>query len=60
MSIATTRYLLKGNLGLLGIITDEAGRDAARDSILRLADRLGLDNSQRKSYLCLLLEQDRQ
>jgi len=25
MSIATTRYLLKGNLGLLGIITDEAG-----------------------------------
>ena len=42
------------------IITDEAGRDAVRDSILRLADRLGLDNSQRKSYLCLLLERDRQ
>ena len=42
------------------IITDEAGRDAARDSILRLADRLGLDNAQRKSYLCLLLERDRQ
>lgn len=34
----------------------ETERDAARDALLRLARRLGLDNSQRKSYLCLLLE----
>ncbi len=40
------------------ILADEAQRDAARDSILRLADRLGLDNSVRKSYLCLLLQRD--
>ena len=38
-------------------IADEADRDAARDSVLRLAKRLGLENPQRKSYLRQLLEQ---
>ena len=40
------------------LLADEEGRDAARDSILRLAAHLGLDNSERRSYLCLLLERD--
>lgn len=31
-------------------------REAVRDSILRLAEQLGLANPERKSYLCLLLE----
>ena len=39
-------------------ITDEPDREAAQDSILRLADRLDLHNSLRTSYLTLLLEQD--
>lgn len=36
----------------------ESERDAARDAILRLAERLGLTNPERRSYLNLLLEQD--
>jgi len=39
-------------------LADEEQLDAARSSILRLADRLGLENSIRKSYLCLLLERN--
>ena len=39
-------------------LADEDSRDAARDSLLRLADRLGLRQSNPKSYLCLLLEKD--
>lgn len=39
------------------ILAEDEQRDAACDSILRLAERLGLENSERKSYLCLLLEQ---
>lgn len=41
-------------------IADEETKDAARDSILRLAARLQLANSERRSYLQLLLEQDSQ
>ncbi|HUG89810.1 MAG TPA: class IV adenylate cyclase, partial [Planctomycetaceae bacterium] len=37
---------------------DEESRGAARDAILRLAERLNLANSERRSYLCLLLERD--
>lgn len=37
---------------------DDADRDAACDTILRLARRLGLENSERRSYLQLLLERD--
>jgi len=37
---------------------DDAGLDAARECIQRLAARLGLANSERRSYLCLLLEAD--
>lgn len=33
-------------------------REPVRDSILRLAEHLGLANPERKSYLCLLLERD--
>lgn len=34
----------------------EPDRDASRDCILRFSRQLGLENSERKSYLCLLLE----
>lgn len=36
----------------------DESRDTARDAILRLAERLKLANSERRSYLSLLLEQD--
>src|SRR3990172_1539942 len=39
-------------------IAPEKERNAVRDSVLRLADRLGLANPERKSYLRLLLEKD--
>jgi len=41
-------------------IVDEPAREAARDSILRLADQIGLHNSMRRSYLGLLLDKDRE
>lgn len=37
---------------------DETTRHEARDCILNLADHLGLQHSERRSYLSLLLEQD--
>ena len=37
------------------LLADEAGRDAARDAILALASELGLTNSERRSYLELVL-----
>ena len=37
------------------LLTDEAGRDSARDAILALAGELNLSNSERRSYLELLL-----
>lgn len=37
---------------------DEADLDDARNSLLRLADELGLENSERRSYLVLLLEEE--
>lgn len=39
-------------------LAEEPDLAAARQSILRFAAKLGLENSQRKSYLQLLLEQD--
>ena len=39
-------------------LTEEPDLDAARQSILRFAAKLELENSQRKSYLQLLLERD--
>ena len=42
------------------IVTDEQHREAARDCILRFAAELGLENSERRSYLCLLMAQDEQ
>ncbi|HID22912.1 MAG TPA: class IV adenylate cyclase [Planctomycetaceae bacterium] len=39
-------------------MADESSRDAARDSVLRLAETFGLRHSERRSYLQLLLEQD--
>ncbi len=39
-------------------LAEEPDLDAARQSILRFAAKLGLNNSQRKSYLQLLLERD--
>lgn len=44
----------------LETVTDETGLDAARASLLQLADELGLANSERRSYLVLLMEKDRQ
>ena len=37
------------------LLANEAGRDAARDAILALARELSLSNSERRSYLELLL-----
>jgi adenylate cyclase, class 2 len=42
----------------LETLADESEREAARDAILLLAGRLGLENPERRSYLRLLLEQD--
>ena len=39
-------------------IADEQSKAAAGDSILRLAKQLGLENSERRSYLSLLLAND--
>jgi adenylate cyclase, class 2 len=39
-------------------LAEEEDRNDARDSILRLATRLGLENAERRSYLALLLERD--
>ena len=39
-------------------LADEAERDAARDRILDLADKLKLTQPERRSYLCLLLEKE--
>lgn len=39
-------------------IADDATREAARDSLLRLAERLGLENPEMRSYLCLLLQRE--
>jgi adenylate cyclase class 2 len=38
-------------------LADEAHREPARDAILNFARTLGLANPERRSYLCLLLEQ---
>lgn len=39
-------------------LAEESERDAARDAILRLAERLGLKNPEQRSYLALMLEWD--
>ena len=39
-------------------LAEENERDAARDAILRLAERLGLKNPEQRSYLALMLEWD--
>ncbi|MDZ4684492.1 MAG: class IV adenylate cyclase [Planctomycetaceae bacterium] len=43
----------------LEIVTDDPGRAAAQDVIISLARQLGLTNSERRSYLELLLDHDR-
>ena len=40
----------------LETVTGETGLDADRESLLQLADELGLANSERRSYLVLLME----
>jgi len=40
----------------LETVTEAAGLDAARNSVQRLAAALGLENSERRSYLALLLQ----
>ncbi len=40
------------------IVTDDAGRTAAADTILALAASLGLTQSERRSYLKMLIERD--
>ena len=42
----------------LEIIAEESARDAARECLLALAKELHLGNSERRSYLRLLLERD--
>lgn len=39
-------------------LAEEADRESARDCILQLAQHLGLENHERKSYLSMLLERD--
>lgn len=41
----------------LELIAEESTKDAARDLLLDLAKELGLDQSERRSYLRLLIEQ---
>ncbi|MBI5758537.1 MAG: class IV adenylate cyclase [Planctomycetales bacterium] len=41
-------------------LADDSTREPARDAILNFARTLGLANPERRSYLCLLLEQDRE
>ena len=48
-----------GTFAEIETTADDGSRDAARDAILRLADRLNLANSERRSYLCLLLDLER-
>jgi adenylate cyclase class 2 len=47
-----------GNFLEIETMADEASKDAARDSILRLAEKLALTTSERRSYLTLLLKKD--
>ena len=49
---------LPGSFIEIEILADEANREAARDSILRLAEHLELKGSERKSYIRLLLDAD--
>lgn len=42
------------------IVTDDAGRTAAANTILALAASLGLTQSERRSYLKMLIERDQQ
>ncbi len=39
-------------------LAEENERDAARDAILRLAERLDLKNPEQRSYLALVMERD--
>lgn len=43
----------------LETMSEEAGWQAARDELANLAERLGLTQSERRSYLELLMERDR-
>ena len=47
-----------GDFVELETAADDAGLDAARECIQRLAAHLGLANSERRSYLCLLMDAD--
>lgn len=37
-------------------LAEESDREAARDSVLALAEKLGLSGQERRSYLCLLID----
>jgi adenylate cyclase class 2 len=39
-------------------LAQNSDRDAARDAILRLAEKLGLENPERRSYLQLLIQRE--
>jgi adenylate cyclase, class 2 len=48
-----------GDFVELELLAEDSDRDAAQESVLRLAERLGLEQpAERRSYLQLLLEQD--
>jgi adenylate cyclase, class 2 len=49
-----------GNFLEIEALAEEDERNEARDAILGLANRLGLANPERRSYLTLLLDRDRQ
>jgi adenylate cyclase class 2 len=39
-------------------MAQDSDRDAARDAILRLAEKLGLENPEQRSYLQLLIQRE--
>ena len=47
-----------GNFVELETISDPDSHQAARDHLLALANKLGLEQSERRSYLCLLLAKE--
>lgn len=49
-----------GTFAEIETLVEEKDREEAKGEILALAERLGLSSPERKSYLCLLLEKERE
>ena len=61
----TFRSLAESGINIQMITTSEikisalVQRDEAQKAILHLADHLGLENREKRSYLCMLLDQEK-